>query len=76
MAKESVVIHEGRILDVLPGGQFRVLAEGDVVVLATVANRARRELRHLRAGEPVAFETSAYDLRRGRIVSRAEGQGV
>lgn len=76
MTKESVVRHEGRILDVLPGGQFRILSEGDVVVLATVANRVRRTLRHLRAGEPVAFETSAYDAQRGRIISRVEDQGL
>lgn len=73
MGKEDVVVHRGRILEVLPGGQFRIQGEGEGVVLATVANRVRRELRHLRVGEAVAFETSAYDSQRGRIIARGEG---
>lgn len=65
MAKEQGIPYRGRILEVLPSGHFRVQAPDDIIVLATVANRARRDLRHLAVGEAVRIEVTPYDRHRG-----------
>lgn len=74
MAKEQGIPYRGRILEVLPSGQFRVQAPDDIIVLATVANRARRDLRHIAVGEAVRIEVTPYDRHRGRIVARCEAE--
>lgn len=75
MTKETTLVREGIVSEALPAGQFRLQVD-DGYVLATVANRVRRELRYLAAGERVLFETSAYDLQRGRIIGRCLEQAV
>lgn len=72
MPKENPIVRTGRILEVLPSAQYRIETEDRCVVLATIANRARQGLRHLRVDERVAVETTPYDPERGRIISRED----
>lgn len=51
-------------------GRFRVQLANNHLVLAYVANRAKRELRRLRVGEHLRLEMSPYDPDRARITAR------
>jgi translation initiation factor IF-1 len=58
---------EGRILDPLPNGLYRVELENGVRVLAHVADRLDSHFVRLVAGDRVGVELSASDRSRGRI---------
>jgi len=58
---------EGRILDPLPNGMFRVELENGARVLAHVADRLDTHFTRLVAGDRVGVELSGSDRSRGRI---------
>ncbi|MCC6146411.1 MAG: translation initiation factor IF-1 [Anaerolineaceae bacterium] len=71
MAKEEDKITvEGRIIEALPGTQFRVKLDNDHVVLAYLSGRMRKYYIRILLGDRVRVEMSPYDLSRGRIVYR------
>ena len=75
MAKEEKVVLEGKILDVLPDGQYRVEIEGGHRILGYTSGRMRRSNIRIVIGDIVTIETSPYDLNRGRITWRDAGPG-
>jgi translation initiation factor IF-1 len=58
---------EGRILEPLPNGMYRVELENGVKVLAHVADRLGTHFVRLVAGDLVGIELSESDRSRGRI---------
>ena len=58
---------EGRIVDPLPNGMYRVELENGVKVLAHVADRLSAHFARLVAGDRVGVELSKSDGSRGRI---------
>jgi translation initiation factor IF-1 len=73
MAKEEDKIEvEGRIIEALPGTQFKVKLENGHEVLAYLSGRMRRYYIRILLGDHVRVEMSPYDLTRGRIVYRAK----
>jgi translation initiation factor IF-1 len=58
---------EGRILDPLPNGMYRIELENGAKVLAHVADRLGAHFARLVAGERVGVELSESDRSRGRI---------
>jgi translation initiation factor IF-1 len=58
---------EGRILEPLPNGMYRVELENGVKVLAHVADRLGTHFVRLVAGDEVGIELSESDRSRGRI---------
>lgn len=58
---------DGRVLEPLPNGLFRVELENGVKVLAHVADRLGTHFVRLVAGDRVAVELSESDRNRGRI---------
>jgi translation initiation factor IF-1 len=58
---------EGRILDPLPNGIYRVELENGARVLAHVADRLDSHFVRLVAGDRVGVELSESDRSRGRI---------
>ncbi len=71
MAKEEDKITvEGKIVEALPGTQFRVKLDNDHVVLAYLSGRMRKYYIRILLGDRVRVEMSPYDLSRGRIVYR------
>lgn len=70
MAKTDVIEVEGKVLEVLPGGQFRVELENKHIIIAHVSGKIRMNYIRILAGDKVTVEMSPYDLTRGRITYR------
>ena len=68
--KTNAIEVEGKVLEVLPGGQFRVELENKHTVIAHVSGRIRMNHIRILAGDTVVLELSEYDLTRGRITYR------
>ena len=70
MAKDDVIEVEGKVVDVLPGGKFKVELENKVTVIATVSGKIRMNYIRILPGDTVTIELSPYDLKHGRITYR------
>ena len=69
-SKKSAIEVEGKVLDVLPGGQFRVELANKHTVIAHVSGKIRMNYIRILPGDTVTIELSEYDLTRGRITYR------
>ncbi len=70
MAKEEVIEVEGKVLELLPGGTFKVELENKHVITAHVSGKMRMYHIRISAGDTVTLTLSPYDLTRGRITYR------
>ena len=71
MAKtEEKIKVEGKVIEALPGTQFRVELENGHVVLAYLSGKMRKYYIRILLGDRVSVEMSPYDLSRGRITFR------
>ncbi len=70
MAKEDIIEVEGKVLELLPGGTFKVELENKHVITAHVSGKIRMHHIRISAGDTVTIALSTYDLTRGRIVYR------
>ena len=61
---------EGKVLDVLPGGQFRVELPNKYIITAHVSGKIRQNNIRILPGDTVVMELSEYDLTKGRITWR------
>ena len=68
--KKSAIEVEGKVLEVLPGGQFRVELQNKHTVIAHVSGKIRMNYIRILPGDTVVLELSEYDLTRGRITYR------
>lgn len=64
----------GEVVERLPSGLFRVRLESRHEVIAHKADEPRRNFVRVLVGDRVVVELSPYDLTRGRIVRRVDGQ--
>jgi len=69
MAKEELIIFEGKIVEVLPNGVFRVDIENNIVLAYTSGNIRKNKIKIIQ-DDRVSVEISPYDLTRGRITYR------
>jgi translation initiation factor IF-1 len=69
-SKTSAIEVEGKVLEVLPGGQFRVELENKHIVIAHVSGKLRMNYIRILPGDTVVLELSEYDLTKGRITWR------
>ena len=70
MAKDDTIEIEGKVLEVLPGGKFKVELENGHIVEAHVSGKIRMNKIRISTGDTVTVELSPYDLTRGRITYR------
>ena len=70
MAKEEEIEVSGRVVEVLPNTQYRVLLENGHKVLAYAAGKLKFRRIRILEGDAVQMYLSPYDLNRGRIVWR------
>ena len=70
MAKDDIIEVSGKVLEVLPGGSFRVELENKHTVVAHVSGKIRMNYIRILPGDTVVLELSEYDLTRGRITYR------
>ena len=68
--KEDVIELEGKVEDLLKGGDFKVRLENGRTVEARVSGKMRMNKIRILPGDTVVLEISPYDLTRGRITYR------
>jgi translation initiation factor IF-1 len=70
VAKQESIQCEGKVTDVLPDQNFRVLLENGHTVLAYATGKMSKFRIRVLVGDLVTLELSPYDLTRGRITFR------
>ena len=68
MTGEEAFRVEGRVMEALPNGTFRVELKNGHRLTAFVAGRAKKNFAGLNAGEKVRLQLTPYDLSVGRIL--------
>ena len=74
--KEDAIEVEGVVDEILPGGQFRVRIENDMIVLVYTAGKMRKNRIRTTVGDRVTIEMTPYDLTRSRLVFRQKAEGT
>jgi translation initiation factor IF-1 len=72
LSRNDLVEMDGKIVEVLVGGNFRVDVQGGHSVLAQLAGRMRRNRIRVVLGDQVTVAVSPYDPARGLITYRAK----
>ena len=62
MAKDDVIEVEGKVLEIIPGGKFKVKLENGHIVEAHVSGKIRMNYIRILPGDTVKLELSPYDL--------------
>ena len=70
MAKQDVIEMDGKVIEVLPGYNFKVELTNKHVITAHVSGKMRMNMIRILAGDTVTVELSTYDLSHGRIIYR------
>lgn len=70
MSKEDVIEAEGKVVEVLPGTNFKVELSNGHVIVAYLSGKLRKNYIKILEGDAVKVELSPYDLTKGRIVWR------
>ena len=70
MARDDTIETEGKVLEIIPGGKFKVKLENGHIVEAHVSGKIRMNYIRVVPGDTVTIELSPYDLTRGRITYR------
>lgn len=72
MATGDLIPFSGKIIEVLPSGQFRVQPsdQDSAEIFAYLSGRMRQNKIKLVLGDYVTVEVSPYDLGKGRITRR------
>ena len=76
MPKDDVIEIEGKIVEALHGGQFRVELDTGQSIVAYLAGKMRIHYVKIVPGDRVKLEISSYDLTKGRIVYRLKHQAA
>lgn len=70
MANKEVIELTGKVIETLPGTQFRVELENGHKIIAHVAGKMRKHYIRIVPDDTVVVELTPYDLTKGRIVYR------
>lgn len=70
MAKEEKIEIEGKVLEILPGGKYKVELSNGHIVEAHVSGKIRMNYIRILTGDTVMIELTPYDLTHGRITYR------
>lgn len=70
MAKDDVIVIDGKVVEVLPNATFRVELDNGHIVLCHISGKMRMHYIKIGHGDKVKLEISPYDPAKGRIVYR------
>ena len=70
MANKDTIELDGKVIEVLPGGKYKVELENVHTVVAHVSGKIRLNYIRILVGDTVTIELSPYDLKHGRIIFR------
>ena len=67
MSKNDIIEAQGKVIELLRGGSFKVELEGGHIIEAHVSGKMRVNNLRILPGDTVVVELSPYDLTHGRI---------
>jgi translation initiation factor IF-1 len=70
MAKDDVIVVDGKVIEVLPNATFRVELDNGHVVLCHISGKMRMHYIKILLGDRVTVEITPYSLDKGRITHR------
>jgi translation initiation factor IF-1 len=70
LAKEEGIEVEGRVVEALRNGMFRIELENGNIILGYLSGKIRKFRIRVLNGDKVLVALSPYDLQKGRIVYR------
>ena len=70
MAKDDVIVIDGKVIEVLPNATFRVELDNGHVVLCHISGKMRMHYIKILLGDTVKLEITPYSLDKGRITHR------
>ena len=70
MAKDDVIVVDGKVVEALPNAMFRVQLENGHIVLCHISGKMRMHYIKILPGDKVKMEMSIYDLSKARIIFR------
>ena len=70
MAKDDVIIVDGKVIEVLPNATFQVELENGHIVLCHISGKMRMHYIKILLGDTVKVEITPYSLDKGRITHR------
>ncbi len=70
MAKDDVIVIDGKVTVALPNAMFKVELDNGHEVLCHISGKMRMHYIKILPGDKVKLEMSPYDLTKGRIVYR------
>ena len=70
MAKDDVIVVDGKVTEVLPNATFRVQLDNGHVVLCHISGKMRMHYIKILLGDTVKLENTPYSLDKGRITHR------
>ncbi len=76
MSKEDTIEVQGKVIEALPGGMFRVELDTGQKILAHLAGKMRIHYVRIVPGDMVKVELSPYDLTKGRITYRLKHEAA
>lgn len=69
MSKDVITV-EGKVLEALPNGMFKVEIREGITILAHISGKIRMHFIKILPGDKVKVELTPYDPTKGRIVYR------
>ena len=70
MAKDDVIVIDGKVIEVLPNATFRVELDNGHIVLCHISGKMRMHYIKILLGDTVRLEITPYSLDKGRITHR------
>ena len=70
MAKDDVIVVDGKVIEALPNAMFRVQLENGHIVLCQKKKKMRMHYIRILPNDTVTVEITPYSLDKGRIVHR------
>ncbi len=70
MAKDDVIVIDGRVVEVLPNATFRVELDNGHIVLCHISGKMRMHYIKILLSDLVRVEITPYSLDKGRITHR------
>jgi translation initiation factor IF-1 len=70
MAKDDVIVVDGKVIEVLPNATFRVELENGHIVLCHISGKMRMHYIKILLNDKVRVEITPYSLDKGRITHR------
>ncbi len=70
MPKEEVLEYEGKVIELLPQANFKILLDNGHEIKAVISGKLRKNRIRILTGDRVKVSISPYDLTRGRVTYR------